>query len=301
AAGNVELANQRVNELAQLSPNHPAILELRAALANQRANDSQAADTQLGRAESALRASKLGGDDGAVALFEAVLKRDPNNARARTGLRKAAQALVADANGALDASNTAQADKLLQQAEAAAPDLPELRTAKSRLREAREQLDIGRQQVQVSSADQSRIAEMLEEADKAMAAGNLILPPGDCAYDKYRAVLRIDGNNAKAFAGLNRIPARAKELFEQALKDKTPFRARADIDAIAQSDPSDTSVPALRARLADAMLDAAQARIDENRRDEALRAVKAARELAPNNPRIDPLDQKAQALPSAGG
>ena len=68
-----------------------------------------------------------------------------------------------------------------------------------------------------------------------MAAGNLIVPPGDSAYDKYRAVLRLDGNNAKAFAGLGRIPVRAKELFEQALKANTPNKARIYLDAIAES------------------------------------------------------------------
>jgi serine/threonine protein kinase len=296
AAGNMDLANQRIVDLTQLSPNHPAIPELHAAIAQSHENASQAQEQQLARAEAQQRASKVGGDDGALTLFQGVLKRDPNNARAKSGLRKVAQALIAQANAALDDNNLAQADKLLQQAESAAADPGELRTARLRLREAREQLDISKQQAQVSPSDQARIQQLLDDADKAMAAGNLILPPGDCAFDKFRAALRLDGNNAKAFAGLNRIPARAKELFEQALKAGTPNKARSYIDAITESDPSDTSAPAMRERLANAFLDQADARIAQGQRAEAARALNSAKELSPNNSRLPSVDAKLQSM-----
>ena len=297
AAGNMELANQRVGELAQLSPNHPAIPELRAALANQRADNTQALEQQLTRAEAQQHAGKIQGDDGALALFLAAQKRDPANVRAKAGLRRIAQGLVVQANAALDENNTTQADKLLQQAESAAADLPDLRAAKSRLRETREQIDIGKQQQAQAASNDPRVPQLLDEADKAMAAGNIILPPGDSAWDKYRAVLRIDSNNAKAFAGLNRIPARAKELFESALKENAPNRARSYIDAITQADPGDAAAPAMKERLANAFLDQAEARLGQNQPAEAGRALKAARELSPSNPRIAPLEAKLQAAP----
>ena len=296
AAGNMDLANQRIADLTQLSPNHPAIPELHAAIAQSHENASQVQEQQLTRAEAQQHAGKIGGDDGALTLFQAVLKRDPNNVRARAGLRKVAQTLIAQANAALDDSNPAQADKLLQQAESAAPDASELRSARSRLRDAREQLDISKQQAQVSPGDQVRIQQLLDDADKAMAAGNLILPPGDCAFDKYRAALRLDGNNAKAFAGLNRIPARAKELFEQALKAGTPNKARSYIDAITEADPGDTSAPAMRERLANAFLDQADARIAQGQRAEATRALNSAKELSPNNSRLPSVDAKLQSM-----
>ena len=299
AAGNTDLANQRIVELTQLSPNHPAIPELHAAIAQSHENASQVQEQQLARAEAQQRAGRIGGDDGALTLFQSVLKRDPNNARAKTGLRRVAQALIAQANAALDDSNPAQADKLLQQAESAAADPGELRAARSRLREAREQLDISKQQAQVSPGDLGRIQQLLDEADKAMAAGNLILPPGDSAFDKYRAALRLDGNNAKAFAGLNRIPARAKELFEQAIKAGTPNKARSYIDAITEADPGDTSAPAMRERLANAFLDQADTRIVQGQRAEATRALNSAKELSPNNSRLPSVDAKLQSMPAS--
>src|SRR5450432_3054757 len=299
AAGNIGLANQRVTDLAQLSPNHPAIPELRAALAQSHESDTQALEQLLARGEAQQRSGKIGGDDGAFALLQAALRRDPNNARAKAGLRKVAQTLLAQANAALDANNPAQADTLLQQAESAAPDLPDLHNAKSRLREAREQLDIIRQQSLVTPADRGRIEQLLDGADKAMAAGDLILPPGDSAFDKYRAVLRIDGNNAKAFAGLNRISARAKELFEQAIKANSPNKAHSYIAAIAEADPGDASIPALCERLANVFIDQAELQVNQGTHAEAMRAFNSARELSPNNPRLLPLEARLQTMPAA--
>ena len=74
-AGNADLANQRIAELAQLSPNHPAIAELRAALAKMHETDVQALDQQLAKAEAQLRAGKIDGPEGAQALFLAAIKR----------------------------------------------------------------------------------------------------------------------------------------------------------------------------------------------------------------------------------
>ena len=296
ADGNVDLANQRIAELIQLAPNHAAIPELRGDVAKLHASDNEALDKTLNKADVQQHAGRIGGDDGAIALFQGVLKKAPDNARAQTGLRRIAQALAAQANVALDESNAAKAERLLQQAEAAAPDSADLRGVRSRLRELREQADIAKQQPQVSPADQARIAGLLEEADKALIEGNLIEPPGDCAYDKYRAILRIDRDNAKAMAGLARIPGRAKELFEQTVK-ADPRKARAHLDAIAQSDPGAAALPALRERLAGAYLDQADARLAQDRRAEAERALKAARELSPGNPRIAILEQKLAAPP----
>ena len=298
ADGKIDAANARIAELTQLSPNHAAIPELRGSVAKLHANDSEALDKTLSKAEAQQRAGRVSGDDGALALFQSVLKKEPDNARAKAGLRKIAQTSLAQANAAMDADNIAQADKLMQQAETAAPDLADLHGARVRLRELREQQDIAKQQTQISPADNARIAGLLEVADKALIEGNLIEPPGDCAYDHYRAILRIDRDNAKAMAGLARIPGRAKELFEQTVKDN-PRKARAHLDAIAQSDPGNASLPALSERLANSYLDQADARLAQDRRADAEKSIRAARELNPSNARLAPLEAKLQATQAA--
>jgi cytochrome c-type biogenesis protein CcmH/NrfG len=49
-------------------------------------------------------------------------------------------------------------------------------------------------------------------------------------------------------------------------------------------------------RLANAFLDQADARIGEGRRADATRALDAARELSPSNPRIVALDARLRAM-----
>jgi serine/threonine-protein kinase PpkA len=300
-AGNLELARQRIADLEAMSPNTPAIPELRALVAGQRTETTQttvapATATQIARAEAQMRDGKLTGSDGAIALFQAALKQTPNDARAKTALRKIAQSLISQANTAMDIDNIDQADKLVQQAEATAADAPELSPAKKRLHEMHEQIDIAHQQpTAVTAADQSRVQQLLDDADKAMAAGDLNRTPGDCAYDKYRAVLRIDGNNAKALAGLDRIPARAKELFEQSLKNNTPGKAQDYVAAIEQADPNDKALPSLRDRLANAYLDKAESSIGEKRRTDAESALRAARQLSPGNARLPSLEARLQS------
>jgi hypothetical protein len=211
-------------------------------------------------------------------------------------MAKIAQTLLAQANAALDDDNATQAAALLQQAAQAAPDSPALRKANARLGDARERLDAAKRKAQLTPADLARIQQMLAAANQAMTAGNLILPPGDCAFDKYRAVLAIDADNAAAMEGLAKIPARAKELFEQAIRGGTPNKARAYIDAVAESDPGDTSVSMMRSRLADVFLDQTQSFIAQKRRAEAGRALDSARELNPNNPRLAALRAQFESM-----
>jgi serine/threonine-protein kinase PpkA len=300
AQNNAELANQRIADLAQIAPNQPSIPELRSALAQMRQADTQALDQQLARAEAALRDNRFAGNDGALALFQAALKRDPANARAKAGLRRVGIAYAAQANVQLDANNLPAAEAALRQAEALAADSAEVRSARSRARELHEAADIANDQAKEPSLMQrARIEDVLAEADRALAAGSLMDPGG--AYDKYRAVLNIDGNNGRAMAGLARIPARAKDLFEKALADGKPNGARGYLDAIAQTDPGNGMLPVLKDRLAGAYLDQAEARVAQGQRNEALRALNSARELSPYNPRISLIEQKIQSVPLSGG
>ncbi|MGA9829465.1 MAG: hypothetical protein WBQ57_14175, partial [Rhodanobacteraceae bacterium] len=121
------------------------------------------------------------------------------------------------------------------------------------------------------------------------------------AYDKYRAALAIDRDNASALDGLARLAARARELFDQALKQNMPFRARGLLDAERQLAPTEPAIADMSARLTTALLDQAEARLIEGRTEEAGRALDAARKLSPNNPRLATLDAKLRSLSQSHG
>jgi hypothetical protein len=295
-------AAARIDDIVRILPTYPALSELRGQLAQLREAERAALEDTLQRAEAQMHAGHLSGNpDSALDLFRSVLKSDQGNVRARAGVRRIAQAFVVQSNAAVDEGNVAAAEKLLASAADLAPDLPELREARINVRELRERRDIDAERPALTAADTERVRTLVAEAAQAASAGNLIIPPGDSAYDKYRAALAIDGNDKEALEGMAGLPKLAKELFGKALGDGTPQRARALLDTVRQIAPGDPVIASMSERLSNAFIDQAEARVREGRRNDAARALDAARELNPVNPRLAPLDERIQALPESRG
>ncbi len=300
--GKVDDAAARIEAIARALPNDPVLPTLRAELTAARANAGAAIEAQVRRAQELLRAGRISGegDDNALAVFKTVIARDPGNAKARAGLSQVAQALVVQANAALDESNPTAADRLLRQAEPLAPGSADIAAARGQLRELRERLDIAASRPVLTPEQQQKLAAHLAAADKAAESGNLVLPPGSSAYDKYRAALALDGANARALAGLQNLPQIARDQFNIALGQQKLDRARDFVDTLEQLAPADASLPTLRLRLAESLLDEAETRLGQNRPADARRSLDAARSLSPGNPRLGVVEQKLRD-PGAGG
>ncbi|WP_300614789.1 serine/threonine-protein kinase [Dokdonella sp.] len=297
-SNDVAAAAERSDEIARILPAWAGLPDLLGRIARARETEKAALEDDVTQAEAQLRAGHVSGtEDSALERFRSVLKRDPDNARAKAGLRKVAQAFVVRAEAAIEEQNAAAADRLLVQAGELVPDLPDLRAARVNLRELRERLAIGAERAAITPAQIEQVRRLVAEAGAAAAAGNLIVPPGDSAYDKYRAALAIDGNDRAALDGIARLPARAKELFTQALTDGAPQRALILLDAVRQIAPGDVSAGSMAEKLANAFLDLADARLGEGRRSDAARALGAAHDLSPANPRLAPLEARLQAIP----
>jgi len=173
------------------------------------------------------------------------------------------------------------------------------RAERTRQREAREQDEAQQDsQREPSLAERARIEDLLAEADRALSAGDLMDPGG--AYDKYRAVLGIDGYNTRALQGLKQIAPRARALFDQAISAGKPNNARGYLDAIADTDPGNPALIGLRARLGEVYYDQADRFVGEGRRGEAMRALNTARQLSPSSPRSAALEAKIESLPAGG-
>ncbi|MGB8378540.1 MAG: hypothetical protein WCE70_08750, partial [Rhodanobacteraceae bacterium] len=302
AAGDLAGATARADDIGRILPTYPGLPDVLGQITKAREAQSAHVSALVERAEQQLHAGNLvGGAGSARALFESAQQTDPGNRHAAAGLRDVARALVRQSVSAIDDDHVDRAKILLDQATALAPDLPALREAKSNLRELRERLALAAAPAPVSAADAQRVAALVAQAGAAAAAGKLIVPPGDSAYDKYRAALAIDRDNASALDGLARLAARARELFDQALKQNMPFRARGLLDAERQLAPTEPAIADMSARLTTALLDQAEARLIEGRTEEAGRALDAARKLSPNNPRLATLDAKLRSLSQSHG
>src|SRR5690606_4117241 len=165
-------------------------------------------------------------------------------------LHDALPIFVLQANAALEDSNPGNAERLLSKAAELAPDLPDLRAARVALREMRERMAIAAERPPTTEADIERMRTLVAEAEQASEAGRLINPPGNSAYDKYRAARSIDGSNKAALDGLARLPQRARDLFDRELGEGKLARALGMLEVVRQIAPSDASIPSMSERLA---------------------------------------------------
>ncbi|MEO6969120.1 MAG: hypothetical protein ABI132_11800 [Rhodanobacteraceae bacterium] len=299
ARGDRAGAQRTLDRLAGLLPSNAQLPALRAAIA-QAEHDSQAQrDRHLAQGETDLRAGKFTGtgNDNALAQFQAVLADDPGNAGARQGLGQVAQALIVRANAAIDSGNQDDAKQLLDAAGKLAPKSADLAAARSRMHASARTprtADAGQPPFTpaLSPALSAKVARLVRQANNAAHRGELMLPPGDSAYDLYRAALAIDGGNAQAQAGLQTLPRMAHDLFGQAMHGGRLQHAGDLLATLAQLSPGDPALSPMQQDLGSAWIDRARKLGDQGRYDDARRALDEARRLAPGDPRIDETDAR---------
>lgn len=301
-----------IDELAALQSNNGALPALRARQAQERQQKDAALDAAIKQGRAALRAGRVtgAGDDTALACFKAALALDPDSVRAKSGLGDVAQALTVQANASIDAGDIAQASQLLDQALQLAPKSADVAAARARLANhatataktpaAKDETSaadgsLAQSQPVLTPQQTAAIAQLVKRAQQATRSGNIMMPPGDCAYDLYRSALAIDGNNAPALQGLQGLPAQVRKLFERALAAGDLARAGDMLDSLGALSPGDPGQPALTAQLASAWLDRAGRQLARGDRIGAGQSLKQARKLAPDHPRVLDLTARLQA------
>jgi hypothetical protein len=135
---------------------------------------------------------------------------------------------------------------------------------------------------------------MVQRAQVAAARGNIMSPPGDCAYDLYRGALSIDGNNQAALAGLQGLPGLVQQQFNQAVSSGNLSKAANLLDALDNLSPGDTSLLQSRQRLADAWFDQAEQQLDSGDRGNAVMSLQQGMKLMPNDQRAQQLHARLQ-------
>nr|MDQ2971899.1 hypothetical protein [Pseudomonadota bacterium] len=261
AKGDRAGAQRTLDRLTGLLPSNVQLPTLRAAIA-QAEHDSQAQrDRHLAQGEADLRAGKFTGtgDDNALSQFQAVLVGEPGNAKARQGLGQVAQALIVRANAAVDSGHPDDAKQLLDAAGKLAPKSADLVAARSRLHAsapAPRTVDAGQPlpAPALAPAQSAKVARLVRQADNAAHRGGLMLPPGDSAYDLYRAALAIDGDNAQAQAGLQALPQIARDLFGQAMHSGRLQHAGDLLSTLVQLSPGDPALTPMQRDLGSAWI-----------------------------------------------
>ncbi|MFZ5561010.1 MAG: protein kinase domain-containing protein [Pseudomonadota bacterium] len=202
------------------------------ALAQQIGSELAAANAALSR--NALTAPA---DNNALAHYQRVLAMQPAHPEATTGIRKLVAALQMQASGALAVGKIDEAEQMLAQAQAAAPDkqgiaplqqaIAEARAAAEKSAEAARLAEAGRaggstQPVVLRQARRAAVSEALPapaagpDALARLRIGGMLgsahraLEDGDAAtaIQRYEQVLRLDPGNREARAGLRQARAR---------------------------------------------------------------------------------------------
>jgi tetratricopeptide (TPR) repeat protein len=303
ADGDKAKANALVDRIAILVPGYSDLPSLRAALAETRKQDDQAVAGLIQQGNDAMRAGRFtgAGDDTALARFRAALTADPDNAAAKAGLGQVAQALIVQANAALDSDDDAQAVKLLDQATALAPKSAELAAARARLGGDAGAARAGgaaghaaqagddatpEASLAVSPEQKAKVADLVRRAQSAASRGDIMDPPGDSAYDLYRNALAIDGNDPAARAGLQGLPMLVEKLMQQAVASGNAKRAEDLYATMSDLAPGDASQGDMRHRLGSAWIDDALKRAAGGDRQGAFQSLDRARRYAPDDPRL---------------
>ncbi|GLQ88663.1 hypothetical protein [Dyella flagellata] len=322
SANDVAAASSGIDRLAAMMPNYAQLPNLRASLSALQTQANSALTDAINQGNDALRAGRVSGDgnDTALAHFKAALAIDPNNAQAKAGLGQVAQALVVQADAAIDAGDADHARQLLDEADTLAPGSADLVAARARLgqppvpavtppsaanqtasstkpQEAKQQEDdtAPPPAVHLTGDQQIQIADLVNRARQATARGNIMAPPGDCAYDLYRGALAIDGNNPDALAGLQALPGEVQQQFNQALRSGSLNKAGNLLDALDNIEPGNAAIGISRQRLAYAWIDQAEQQFDSGDRNNATVSLEQGRRLLPDDPRVRELTARMQS------
>ena len=218
---------------------------------------SQVAEA-LERAELALSQGRLSQDatgGGARELFSAVLAIDPDNLRARDGLARVGERWLLRAEEALRAGQAEAATEALEQARQLAVPAARIDALAEALRQ--------------QGSREGELAGWLQQAREARAEDRLE-GPEDSALAYYGMVLERDPNNALARDGISQVLAVLVERARQRVAAGEFEAAEAMIARIAEREPAQPDLPALRGRLAEARQQTVQQRDDRLDRAEAL-------------------------------
>ena len=254
ALGNTDMdtARKTIHTLAGLLPDFSDLPALRAEFAGAEKQAEEARLKLLAQADAYLAAGAItgSGDDNAVAIYQRVLKDDPDNNDARAGLQKAASTLLQQAGQRLDTGDLGEAEALLAEVGRLEPGLSNLSAARARMLQLRQkQADQPPAAAPITAQQRARAQGLVTRAQAAAVSGDLMLPPGQSAYDLYRSALALDPDNSDAMAGLASMPGQARSLFDEALANHDTARAARLLAAFAELAPGSSALPGMRSKL----------------------------------------------------
>lgn len=212
-------------------------------------------------------------------------------ADADAGLQRIAAAWAHRAETLAADFRFAAADAALDHARALAPGAGVVSDAERRIVRARK--SHARLGSQVPAGERKRrVAQLLADAGKAEARGDLLDPPGDSAFDKLRAARAIAPDDPAVREATARLLPAARQCFERGLRDNNLGLARACFDARVALENDAAALATARRRLAARWLAIGDERLGAGELAGASAALASARALDPATPGLDDFDRR---------
>ncbi|MGY0618505.1 hypothetical protein [Lysobacter sp. A378] len=216
----------------------------------------------------------------ALAGYDQVATIYPGNTAAVRGRVRVADAHAARSRRYAADFQLRPAQAELLAAEAIAPQAAAVVAARRYLTEARVSQARFNDGVP-SAAQRRRVLDLLAAAGAAEARGDLLLPPGESAYDKLRTARAIAPRDPAVLAMAARLRPAAWECFEQALPRNRLTTAGACLDAYAVLEGDDGAMRKARRRLALRWIAVGDERLGAGELPAARHALDTARALDP--------------------
>lgn len=286
-AGELQAAAAAIAAARGYDPGHVDLPEAEARLVEE-------LDALRRRADAELAGGRV---EAAAAIWQRLLRDDPEDASARAGLGRAAAALAARGQREAADFRFDQAAATLARARELAPDATVVAAAeaaveRSRRRHARLQAP------GAGAGDPRQVPVLLRRAAEAEARGDLLTPPGDSAFDLLRAAQAIAPRDAQVRQAVARLLPSARACFDRHLSANDLARARRCLDAREALGEDGASLGAARRRLAQRWLAIGDERLQGGQVAAAAAALESARGLDRTAPGLDAFERRLRV---AGG
>jgi serine/threonine-protein kinase PpkA len=222
-------------------------------------------------------------NNSAADRYRAVLALEPGNREASSGLDRAARAAMSQAELAIDTSQFDRAADLLKRVQALAPRTRGLTDLRERLEDAQAR-SRGPSPEQLARHDQ-----FIREGRQALANDQLLEPPGDSAYDKFRNAMNMDPRSADARAGMDAIGQKLRERIDRNLAAGRATYADADISALNAVDPRYSGMGELKRRVAETYAGNGLRSLERGSTEQAREDLKNAEKLDASAPAVSQL------------
>jgi tetratricopeptide (TPR) repeat protein len=288
--GDLAGASVVVRRVQQADAGHVELPDTLAALARAAENKRKQADRELRRGQLAT----------ALENYGAALLVNPEDSEALNGVQAVANAHARRSERYAADYRFKEAEAELQQARTiagtSAAQNPAIALAQEHLARARQSQRQSSIAKPASASQRARVTQLLADASRAQARGDLLTPPGDSAFDKLRAARAIAPHDPRVLTASARLLPAAAECFSDALRANRLVRAGGCLDARRALEGDTATVRESSRELARRWLALGDQRLGAGELQGARAALDAARTL---DPATEGLDAFAERLRTA--